>query len=87
MKNTVIKAKHYDEVVKKLMKLPEIQDMALGIKDVPRSDLTHDDGGPRFEFMMASNQEFRNRKPDCKLSLHIGAVAEALLKVLGDKTK
>lgn len=89
MKNkaVAILAPHYREVVIELFNNEIIQDMARGIKNVPIEKITHDDGGPRFEFMMASNEEFRNRGGSTKGSQHIGAVAEALLKLLNKEAK
>jgi len=81
-KTAVILAPHYREVVIELFNNEIIQDMARGIKNVPIEKIVHDDGGPRFEFMMASNEEFRNRGGSTKGSQHIGAVAEALVALL-----
>ena len=81
-KTAVILAPHYREVVIELVNNEIIQDMARGIKNVPIERITHDDGEPRFEFMMVANDMFRNRGGSTKGSQHIGAVAEALLKLL-----
>jgi hypothetical protein len=64
------------------MKDPIIIDMAGGLKGVPMSELVHDgpDSTPRFEFMTAANAEYRKRGG--KDGGHIGAVAEALLRLL-----
>lgn len=79
-KNVVIQAAHYGETEARLMEDPIVLAMAQGLADVPRKDLAHDDGGARFEFMQRANAEYRERGG--KDGGHIGAVANALLKLL-----
>jgi hypothetical protein len=75
-----IESKDYEETRRRLVKDPIIQDMAGGLLDVPRDQLAHDDGTPRFEFMMAANREYSSRGGTD--GGHIGAVAEALLRLV-----
>lgn len=80
MSGSVIRAAHYDETVKALVADPIVIDMAGGLAGVPVSELAHDGGTPRFEFMQAANAEYKSRGGEG--GGHIGAVAEALLKLL-----
>lgn len=86
---TVIESADYEQTRQRLMKDPIIIDMAGGLKGVPKSELAHGDipkyktdpwPTPRFEFMMAANKEYRERGGTD--GGHIGAVAEALLRLL-----
>jgi hypothetical protein len=84
-KITVIAAAHYGETEARLAKQPIVIAMARELAGVPREQLVHvdedgDEGGARFEFMQRANAEYRERGG--KDGGHIGAVANALLKVL-----
>jgi hypothetical protein len=76
-----IEARHYGTARTVLQNDPIVQSMAHGLKDVPLTELTHDDGTPRFEFMQAANAQYDKRGGTNKA--HIGAVAEALLFLVG----
>jgi hypothetical protein len=79
----VIRAAHYGEVEARLMKDPIVIAMAKGLAGVPVDQMVHPgfDGTPRFEFMQAANREYRERGGQD--GGHIGAVAHALLNLLG----
>lgn len=80
---TVIQAAHYGETESRLGTDPIIIAMAKGLAGVKRAELVHDNGEtPRFEFMMAANTEYRSRGG--KDGGHIGAVAHALISLLGE---
>ena len=82
----VIKAKHYGETEARLAKDPIVKEMAKGLAGVPMDEMVHEDGEtPRFEFMQAANAEYRERGGED--GGHIGAVANALLKVLAEEPK
>ncbi|MCX2931392.1 hypothetical protein ORI20_13995 [Mycobacterium sp. CVI_P3] len=78
---STIESEHYAQTRQRLAADPIVQNMAIGLQGVPRDQLTHDDGGPRFEFMQAANHEYENRG-GTDGARHIGAVAEALLQLL-----
>jgi len=78
---SVIRSKDYDETEQRLTVDPIVIAMALGLTGAPRASLTHDDGTPRFEFMTAANREYRTRGGTD--GGHIGAVAAALLTLVG----
>lgn len=86
---TVIRAEHYDEIENWLTEDLIVQAMAKGLAGVPRAEMVHDDGTPRFEFMLAANHEYEKRSAhnsathDQITGAHLGAVAYALLKLLG----
>ena len=82
---TVIQAAHYRETEDKLFNNPIVADMARGLLSVPRDQLAHDSGTPRFEFMQRANVEFQKRGG--KPIGHIGAVATALLRHYDALTK
>jgi hypothetical protein len=83
---SVIESEDYEQIRQRLMKDPIIIDMAGGLKGVPMSELIHNADAddprptPRFEFMMAANKEYRSRGGTD--GGHVGAVAEALLRLL-----
>lgn len=74
-----IEAGHYGEAVQQLMADPIVIAMAAEMRGYPREQLAHDDGSPRFEFMQAANRQYDKRGGT--IHAHIGAVAEALLKL------
>jgi len=76
-----IEADHYGETRERLVNDPIVQRMAEGVRGVPRDELAHPEGNPRYGFMMSALREYRartGREPDC----HIGGVAEAILMIL-----
>lgn len=80
-----IEAGHYEEARRALMADPVVQDMAEGVRwATVRADLAHADGTPRFEFMTAASREYfaRGGTYSADRPLHIGAVAEAILRIL-----
>lgn len=88
-----IESGDYEATRQRLMKDPLVQDMAQELMEVPLSELTHnaDPNDPRptptFGFMMACNSEYDRRKPDSTGALHIGAVAEVILRLLNDQVE
>ena len=70
-------ADHYREEYAALAADPIVIDMAAGLADVQTSDIAHPNGSPRFEFMLAANDEYRSRGGT--ISRSIGGVATALL--------
>ncbi|WP_149264270.1 hypothetical protein [Actinomadura sp. K4S16] len=75
-----IRSADYDETVAKLILDQIIQDMAKGLAKEPLSELEHEGGGARHEFMMAALDEYKKRGG--QIQTHIGGPAEALLKIL-----
>jgi hypothetical protein len=75
-----LRAKHYDETESRLASDPIVLEMARGLVTVPRDQMAHEDGSPRFEFMQAANAQYR-KMGGCDGG-HIGAVASALLRVV-----
>jgi hypothetical protein len=83
-KITVIRSKDYDITEDRLTSDPIVQAMAKGLAGVPRSEMVHEDSTtPRFEFMQAANAEYRSRGGTD--GGHIGAIAHALLKLIGEE--
>lgn len=81
---TVIESQQYEETRTTLAENPDIRAMA----DKLRPGLyTHEDGSPTHEFMISAMREFNNRQaarpPEERYRgpLHIGAAAEAILKL------
>ena len=83
----VIRDSSYAQTVARLLDSPTIQALADDLADLPIKQFAHDDGSARFEFMLAANREFSARGGASTLCLHIGAVAEAVLTILANKTK
>lgn len=79
-----IRAKHYDEAVTVLVHDPVVHAMVAGLRDVPMDGMVHDDGTPQFAFMNSANAEYARRGGTNHA--HIGAVAEALIKIVNDPT-
>lgn len=79
---TVIRDHSYDAIEQTLAADPIVIGMAAGVANMPRQDLAHEDGTPRFEFMQAANREYDNRGGRKDLPAHIGAVARAVIIVL-----
>ncbi|QGJ90983.1 hypothetical protein SEA_BIANCATRI92_85 [Mycobacterium phage BiancaTri92] len=83
---TVIAAAHYAENERALQNDPIVLQMANEIgADPQRGKLidgwTHDGGSARFEFIQMVNREYARRGG--KANEHIGAVAAAILALLG----
>ncbi|AIT13403.1 hypothetical protein PBI_EQUEMIOH13_87 [Mycobacterium phage Equemioh13] len=83
---TVIRAAHYAENEALLQNDPIVLAMANEIASDPNrgkviNGFTHDDGSARFEFMQMANGEYRRRGGTA--NEHIGAVAAAILALLG----
>lgn len=79
---SVIESPEYGKRRRALADCERVRQMAAGLAG-PRADYAHDDGTPRFQFMMAANAEYaRRRWPGDPEPGHIGAVAEAVLMVL-----
>jgi hypothetical protein len=86
---STIRSKDYDETENRLAKDPIVIAMAEEIKvdiKMGRAQMVqflHDESAqPRFEFMMACNDEYKSRGGTD--GGHIGAIATAVLKVLSD---
>lgn len=77
---TVIRSKDYDDAELRLMKDPIVFAMSKGLASVPRSEMCHEDGAPRGEFMIAANNEYRARGGQDGFA--IGTIAHALLRLL-----
>lgn len=83
---TAIESEDYEVIRQRLVKDPIVIAMAKGLANVDKHELVHNDDPndprptPRFEFMMASNKEYRKRGG--KDGGHIGAIAEALLRLI-----
>ena len=77
---TVIRSKEYDDAELRLMKDPIVYAMSRGLAGVPREHMCHESGQPKFEFMMAANNEYRARGGSDGFA--IGTVAHALLRLL-----
>jgi len=78
-----IEAEHYGQTRKALKADPIIRDMAGGLAGVPMSELVHEEGTPRHEFMMAALREYQARGG--QIGTHIGGPAEALLELLREE--
>lgn len=78
-----IEAKHYEQVRQILMRDPIVQNMAQSLTRTPLDQIQHSDGTPRFDFMQAANDEYRKRGG--RPRGHIGAVAEALLRIVKEE--
>ena len=76
----VIRDRHYDDAVTKLANDPIVINMALAMQNTPREQMADSGGGPSFDFMQAANREYDNRGGT--FHAHIGAVAEAIFKIL-----
>ncbi|AIW02981.1 hypothetical protein PBI_LARENN_86 [Mycobacterium phage Larenn] len=86
---TVIRAAHYGENEALLQNDPIVLAMANEIGADPNRDKlingwTHDGGSARFEFIQMANREYARRGGNA--NEHIGAVAAAILALLGVKS-
>ena len=79
-----IRAAHYDEAVTRLVHNPIVQQMAaeIAVARLPLDRFFHEEGTPRFDFMLAANATYAERGGDIYYASHIGAVAEALYRIL-----
>lgn len=77
---SVIVSDNYRNNERRLMFEKIVIDMAHGLRDVDVSDITHEDGTPRFNFMQSANAEYHSRGG--KDNESIGAVATVLLRLL-----
>jgi len=77
-----IEAAHYEETRQRLLGDAVVVRMAAEIRSMDRTMVVHDDGSPRWDFMRAANQTYRERGGDQTQPLHIGAVAEAIVILL-----
>lgn len=81
-----IEAAHYEQTRAALRDDPIIRDMyanpRTGIKGIPLDKVAHEDGTPKFEFMMGSLREWQSRGGVVEGRLHIGAVAEVLVEMI-----
>lgn len=75
-----IVSNEYREEHQRLLNEPIIADMAGGLRNVPMSEMAHDSGTPRHEFMGAANAQYQSRGGDASFSM--GGVAEALLALV-----
>jgi hypothetical protein len=78
-----IEATHYEETRLAFMADPIVQAMAEELPDafLYGGDMLSADGTPRFEFMQMANGAYRRKGG--ALSGHIGAVAEAIVRLKG----
>lgn len=73
------RAAHYAETERRLQQDPLVQQMAIdiGVSGDPKSTFAHDNGTPRHEFMLASNERYRELGGTD--GGHLGAIANAVL--------
>jgi hypothetical protein len=83
MRNMAIVDGSYAEARARLARDPIVRAMAVGLGREHRDTLVHPGGGPRHEFMMAANDEYRRRNGGRPAeTAGLGDVAHALLAVL-----
>lgn len=73
----VLESEDYEIARKVLVADPIVIEMSKGLN---ATECAHYDGNPKFEFMLAANREYAKRGG--KNQAHIGAVAEAILRLL-----
>jgi hypothetical protein len=79
-----IEARHYEDARRALMTDPIVRAMADDLRGTSSIDeLTHDNGDPTFAFMQAANREYTKRGGGDRG--HIGAVAEALIRIIKEE--
>ncbi|QAY03008.1 hypothetical protein SEA_GEMMA_82 [Mycobacterium phage Gemma] len=76
----VIESEEYEETRQRLTQDPIVIAMAEDVRNLNRDQIAHEGGTPRFEFMQAANQEYAMRGGTD--GGHIGAIAEAIIRVL-----
>jgi len=79
------KAAHDAEIERRLMDDPIVRDMAEGVRAMNPAELAHGSGKPRHAFMLAANDEYRNRGGTD--GGHLGAIANAILALLNQPKK
>lgn len=79
---STIESEDYEVTRQRMMKDPIVIAMAEGLFNTTVKDITHPgpEKTPRFEFMMMANKEYRRRGGTD--GGHIGAVAEALIRLV-----
>lgn len=77
-----IVANHYGETIKALMEDEHIKAMAEEIMTCghPPSEMTNDDGDPKFSFMRKALDEYHARGG--QIGTHIGGPAHAIIRIL-----
>lgn len=86
----IIEADSYRETREKLRQDPHIQRMAeeLILAGTPLSEMCHDSGTPRFEFMGSALKEYKDRHlhgapdPTQPVPTHIGGPAEVIIELV-----
>ncbi|MFI6496000.1 hypothetical protein [Nonomuraea typhae] len=78
-KVTVIESDEYRAAADELVADPILQDMLVGLRDVPDEEVMHTDGTPRHEFMGAANEQYRQRGG--QHGQFLGSVAQAIIKI------
>jgi hypothetical protein len=87
---TALEGPDYQDARDRIKGNPVISMMAAGIVTVPLDEIAHEDGTPRFEFMMQANQAFGDAEArnagnpgyepyPAGAPRHLGLVAEAVL--------
>jgi len=76
---TVIEGAQYETTRRELMEDPLIQQMAQSIPIEALPLITHEDGTPHLDFMIKANRRYRDLGGT--RGGHIGAVAEAILRI------
>lgn len=77
----VLLSDEYRQEAEALRNDPILIGMAKGLTGVTREDIAHEDGTPRFEFMLAARDEYRSRGGKHQMSM--GGAANALLALKG----
>ena len=77
----VIEGPEYEVTRQRLMADPIVREMAIGCLLNDPGQLAHEDGTPRYGFMLAALREYQARAGH-PAECHIGGVAEAILRLL-----
>lgn len=80
----VLEAREYGEAQRALAADPIMVNMAGGLKGVAREELVHEDGGIRYEFMVAAMREYQARGGKVA-SYGMGDYGKALMLLLDGK--
>lgn len=78
-KITVITSNEHREAVDKLVADPILQDMLIGLRNVPDAEIMHEDGQPRWEFIGAANERYE--REGGQHGAFIGSVAHAIIRI------
>lgn len=70
------------ETLAALRRDPIVIGMAGGLRETPITELAHENGTPRHEFMLAALDTYRKRGGQYTGRLRIGTIASALLSLL-----